>query len=107
MFVEELLNVLFLLGVVIPEPFQGCHPALLDELVVAGELPDDVFVGVFGGEVVLLQGHGFADVLAFEHIFFVKLDGEVRGIAFIALDLLDVDNLDGAFGELADYLYFE
>lgn len=52
---HEILHFQILLLVVLDEVVEGSDPPLLDELVVAGELPGYLLLGVFGREVIILS----------------------------------------------------
>lgn len=71
---EVLLHVGLFLGEVFLEVGEGTHPALFDELVVAGELPSHFLTGAFRSEVILLVGQGFANVFALHHVPRLELD---------------------------------
>jgi hypothetical protein len=60
------------------EVVEGADPALLDELVIAGELPSDFLAGTFRSEVVLLVGQCFSNVFTLHHISALEFDGKVR-----------------------------
>jgi hypothetical protein len=72
--VEVLLHVGLLVAVVVLEVVEGADPPLLDELVVAGELPGDFLAAALGGEVVLLVGQRLPDVFALHHVLGCELD---------------------------------
>lgn len=100
--VEVLLHVDLLVLVVLLEVREGAHPPLLDELVVAGELPGDELLRVPGGEIEVLVEEGPPDVLALQHVLGLELDGEVGGGGLEAVDLDDIDDFDGALGQLVE-----
>ena len=93
-----------LLLVVVLEALEGADPPLFDELVVAGELPGDILGGVPGGEVVVVVHGAVADVLLFHEVLGEELDGEVGGVEVEFVDVADVEDVDGALGQLVGHL---
>jgi len=102
--VEVLLHVELLILVILLEMRECAHPPLLDELVIAGELPGDEFLRVSGGEIEVLVEEGPPDVLPLQHVLGLELDGEVGrgGLEPVYLD--DVGDLDRALGQLVELL---
>ena len=102
--VEVLLHVELLILVILLEVRECAHPPLLDELVVAGELPGDEFLRVSGGEVEVLVEQGPPDVLPLQHVLGLELDGEVGGGGLEPVYLDDVGDVDRALGQLVELL---
>lgn len=71
------LDVELFILVIFLEVGECTDPSLLDELVVAGELPGYKFLGVSGSEVEILVEEGPSDIFSFEHVLGLELDGEV------------------------------
>lgn len=92
-----------LLLVVLLETLEGTDPSFLDELVVAGELPSDLVVGVVRGEVVLVVHGTVADVLLLHHVLGDELDGEEGRVEVKLVDVEDVDDIDGALRQLVSH----
>ena len=86
--------------VVLLETLEGTDPSFLDELVVAGELPSDLIVGVVRGEVVLDVHGTVADIFLLHHMLGDELYGEEGGIEVELVDVEDVDDIDGALRQL-------
>lgn len=101
---EIFLHVHLLIFVVVLEVEQCRYPPLLDELVVACELPGDQFAGVAGGEIVVLVYEGASDVLSLQHVLRLELDREVGRCWLETIHSVYVQDLDGAFGQLVELL---
>ena len=95
---HEFLYFDVLFFVVVFETLESSHPSFLDELIVAGELPGDLFGGIFGGEIVVHVHDAVPDIFFFHHVFGIELDGEEGGVEIELVDVFDVDDVDGAFG---------
>ena len=83
-----------LLLVVVLEALEGADPPLLDELIVAGELPGDLLGCVPGREVVVVVHGAVANVLLFHEVLGEELDGEVGGVEVKFVDAADVEDVD-------------
>ena len=102
--IEVLLHVELLILMILLEVRECADPSLLDELIIACELPGDEFLRISGGEIEVLVEQGSPDVLSLQHVLGLELDGEVGGGGLEAVDLDDVDDFDRAFGQLVELL---
>lgn len=99
---EVLLDVGLLVLEVLLEVDERADPLLLDELVVAGELPSDQLLGVLGREVVVLVDQRLADVLSLQHVLGLELDREVGRRGLESVDAIDLYDFDGALRQLVE-----
>lgn len=75
--IEIFLDVELLAPVVILEMQQGRHPPLLDELVVAGELPSHQLLRVPRSKIEILVHQGPPDILPLQHVPRLELNRKV------------------------------
>lgn len=66
---HELLNFYILFFVVLFETFEGAHPPLFDELVIASKLPGHFLSGFLRSEIVIWVHRAVANVFLLHHVF--------------------------------------
>lgn len=74
------------------------HPPLLDELIIASELPGNEFLRIPWCKIKILIKKGSSNIFPLQHVLGLELNGEVRGWGLEAIYLYDVDDFDRTFG---------
>ncbi len=77
--IEVLLHIELFIFMILFQMRQCTHPSLLDELIIAGELPSHEFLSIPRREIEILIEKGSSDILTLQHVLGLELDGEVGG----------------------------
>lgn len=77
--IEVLLHIELLILMILLEMRKRAHPSLLDELIIASELPGNEFLRISWCEIKILIKKGSSNIFPLQHVLGLELNGEVRG----------------------------
>jgi len=97
---HKLLYFQILLPIILYQMIKGCDPSLLDELIIASELPRYLLLGVFGWKVVVFTHRTVSYILFLHHISYVEVNREERRRNIESIHSLNVHYVNRAFGKL-------